>query len=422
MSKAITFYLVRHGQTYTNLRKMVIGGGGSAPLTPVGRQDAKYLGIGLTDVPFVAAYASPLERAQETAQLILGKRTVVLKTAEGLRDVRWGDFEGGLPEDLLNSAMIHKDDPLFPLGGLDTPDYQPPHNVESAYTFCRRLKQELHEIALRHSDTGGNILAVTHAALGSFLATLDPKTISKMDTTNVTRLPEVANTSVSIVTWQDGNFAIEQVNDLSYIEQGRNIVSARPPLTMFLFGDVETIFHSRGLLEGCSTSDLTEKGRKQAQNLANRYQLDYAAIYHSPLSRARELCQIVAADKTAPVCEIKNLRELFLAYWEAASPEALEASYPGLVAPLLEGGSELLDWNHPDGGEDGAEAAARLNEVVIALANRHEFEQKPIAVFTHPLVLKAFMARVFPEQDYTYSAEEPVVELCFQNEKLIIKK
>lgn len=75
-SDALYFYLVRHGQTYSNIKEMTIGGGGNAQLTTKGRYDARSLGLGLEDVDFIAGYSSTLGRAHETASNILTGRNM----------------------------------------------------------------------------------------------------------------------------------------------------------------------------------------------------------------------------------------------------------------------------------------------------------------------------------------------------------
>jgi probable phosphoglycerate mutase len=94
-TKTLRFYLVRHGQTYSNIKEMTIGGGGNAQLTPKGRYDASSLGLGLAEVEFIAGYSSTLGRAYETANQILRGRNMQVKQIDDLKDISWGDAEGG---------------------------------------------------------------------------------------------------------------------------------------------------------------------------------------------------------------------------------------------------------------------------------------------------------------------------------------
>ena len=65
------FVLVRHGQSTANVAK-IIAGHGAAPLTELGKEQAKSLGIKLLKmgVKFDAVYSSDLRRAFETATIL----------------------------------------------------------------------------------------------------------------------------------------------------------------------------------------------------------------------------------------------------------------------------------------------------------------------------------------------------------------
>ncbi|WP_336645451.1 histidine phosphatase family protein [Microbacterium sp. USHLN186] len=93
--------LVRHGQTDWNLDRR-IQGSTDIPLNDTGRADARAAAGALAGVRYDAIYASPLVRAQETAQIIaaeLGLDAPAL--TRGLREREFGDGEGMLVEDYL---------------------------------------------------------------------------------------------------------------------------------------------------------------------------------------------------------------------------------------------------------------------------------------------------------------------------------
>lgn len=93
--------LVRHGQTDWNLARR-IQGTTDIPLNDTGRADARTAAAALAGVEYDAIYASPLLRAQETAEIIaeeLGLAAPAL--TRGLRERTFGDGEGMLVEDYL---------------------------------------------------------------------------------------------------------------------------------------------------------------------------------------------------------------------------------------------------------------------------------------------------------------------------------
>ena len=85
-----SFCLIRHGETTANADGL-IAGITDVPLTASGRDQAR----ALSDVSWAKAitiYASPLSRAQQTAELAFPGRRIQLHS--GLRERDWGVFEG----------------------------------------------------------------------------------------------------------------------------------------------------------------------------------------------------------------------------------------------------------------------------------------------------------------------------------------
>jgi broad specificity phosphatase PhoE len=94
-------YLIRHGESEGNVRR-VFQGKLDMPLTALGRQQARTLGgwLAAHNVRPSAVYASPLQRAWQTAQLLAEQlRTPAgeqpeLTSAAGLREYDGGQLEG----------------------------------------------------------------------------------------------------------------------------------------------------------------------------------------------------------------------------------------------------------------------------------------------------------------------------------------
>lgn len=66
-------YLIRHGETDWN-KEFKIQGSSDIELNEYGRELAFITREGLRHIPFDIAYTSPLKRAKETAEIILGGR------------------------------------------------------------------------------------------------------------------------------------------------------------------------------------------------------------------------------------------------------------------------------------------------------------------------------------------------------------
>ena len=113
-------YLLRHGQTEFNVKKLVQGRCDS-PLTDVGRQQAAMAAAWLKAHGVVPdkVISSPLGRAMDTASLVatelLGQDAAV-EPCEGIIERSYGTFEEG-PHDALPTDVWDPGEDLVPFGG-----------------------------------------------------------------------------------------------------------------------------------------------------------------------------------------------------------------------------------------------------------------------------------------------------------------
>lgn len=113
-------YLLRHGQTEFNVKKLVQGRCDS-PLTDLGRQQAGMAAAWLNahDVLPDKVVSSPLGRAMDTAGLVatelLGAGAAV-EPCEGIIERCYGTFEEG-PHDALPTDVWDPGEDLVPFGG-----------------------------------------------------------------------------------------------------------------------------------------------------------------------------------------------------------------------------------------------------------------------------------------------------------------
>ena len=84
-------YLVRHGETAWTISEQYIGHA-DIPLTIKSENDAQALNSKLRNLNFLKVFASPLQRARETAELLgYGKS---LEIDNNLMEWNYGDYEG----------------------------------------------------------------------------------------------------------------------------------------------------------------------------------------------------------------------------------------------------------------------------------------------------------------------------------------
>ena len=91
--------LVRHGQTDWNLEGRWQGHA-DPPLNATGINQARKVAEDLAHTSFTAIYSSDLKRAKATAAAIANKQGLPLKSVKCLRELKMGDWEGKLLEEI----------------------------------------------------------------------------------------------------------------------------------------------------------------------------------------------------------------------------------------------------------------------------------------------------------------------------------
>ena len=148
-------YLLRHGQTEFNVKKLVQGRCDS-PLTDLGRQQAAKAAAWLKarDVTPDKVVSSPLSRAMATAPLPAGRlprpgADAAVEPCEGIIERCYGSFEGG-PHDALPTDVWDPGEDLIPFGG------------EGSQALQERMVSTLAN--LMSADDVETVLAVSHGS------------------------------------------------------------------------------------------------------------------------------------------------------------------------------------------------------------------------------------------------------------------
>ena len=161
MSRRGRLFMVRHGQTSANIEKVWHGSTDTA-LTDLGREQARRLGAHFQTIakPDVI-YASPLQRARDTAQAIADAHKLQLALDPRLQEFSLGEWEGIKFDDIetLHGASRHLyGDPHFAAPG-----------GESQHIVRKRMVEAIDEIIHRHPDE--TVVVVSHGtALGIAIA------------------------------------------------------------------------------------------------------------------------------------------------------------------------------------------------------------------------------------------------------------
>ncbi|MCG0276387.1 MAG: alpha-ribazole phosphatase [Thermosediminibacteraceae bacterium] len=158
---------------------------------------------------------------------------------------------------------------------------------------------------------------------------------------------------------------------------------------IFLIRHGETLWNKNFLYQGQKDIPLSEKGRLQAQRLAEVLKREtFDVVYSSDLKRAVETAEIIAAPHGLPVICTKELRELSFGKWEGHSYQDLEKKYF----------EEFHNWlrnpgdNKPPGGESLEELIQRVVGFAKLAARNHS--NKNILIVTHAGPIRAILMAV----------------------------
>lgn len=127
------------------------------PLNAYGRELAVITAKALEGVPFDAAFCSPLSRAKETAEIIVGDRNLQIKTDARLKEISFGRGEG------RNIPEIHESpaDPLYQF--FHVPEqFIPMEGGETFGEVYARSAAFVREQLLPLEKTCENVLVVAH--------------------------------------------------------------------------------------------------------------------------------------------------------------------------------------------------------------------------------------------------------------------
>lgn len=206
-------YFVRHGKTEWNLASRFQGGHGDSPLLPQSLEDIKKLGHFLKGTNFKAIYASPLQRAFNTAQGIDDAMNANLPVIidERLREFDLGDMEGQLFDEVAKKWPVEINN------FWHHPDQYDPTNVhgESYEHVIARGQDFAKEMANKYADDSDKILAVSHgAALSAIMGGLLGYPLK-----DVRKRGALSNTSLTILETKDHGQTFKPViwNETSFL-------------------------------------------------------------------------------------------------------------------------------------------------------------------------------------------------------------
>lgn len=241
--------LIRHGQTDWNLAHK-LQGSSDIPLNDTGRDQARAAAQTLREYAASAGFSwdgivcSPLARAQETAEIIAASLDLpLLGSYPGLAERSFLSHEGTPSNPALWESVMNETADIEPLG-----------------PFLERVEAAIRQIEQDHP--GLNLIIAVHGMVISRLV--------------------AARTGLPTDIPLNGS------------------ISELPPATgsLTLIRHGQTDWNKARLMQGTSDIPLNDTGRAQAHDTAAALQargLEYDVVVSSPLSRARETAEIIAA-------------------------------------------------------------------------------------------------------------------------------
>lgn len=157
MQNYCTIYLVRHGETEWNEKKL-IQGHSDIPLNVKGELQSKQLGEKLKNVHFEAVFSSDLIRAKRTAEIIILEKKLAVITTNTLRERMFGRFEGKHIDELrkiLGELILFSKERQKKLFGLN--------DIENDEEVIGRFIPFTREVAVAYQ--GKSVLVVSHGGL-----------------------------------------------------------------------------------------------------------------------------------------------------------------------------------------------------------------------------------------------------------------
>lgn len=201
----LKLYFVRHGETLSNTWH-TLQGWSDTPLTKAGIKQGKDLGKGLFNIPFLKIYTSTSERAYDTACYAKGNRDIEIIMNKGLKEMNFGTLE--CQSNTFKGCQTYIERVTYPWDKVDG------ENIDQ---LTKRMKKCVDEIVEANKQLDGNIMCVTHGlSILAAIRNVDEKMYDKCLHQEI----RFGNCSITIITWDNGKYMIEEINNEKYVNEG----------------------------------------------------------------------------------------------------------------------------------------------------------------------------------------------------------
>lgn len=149
-------FLIRHGATALTEESRFAGASSDVPLSDEGRRQAQQLAARLAGIDFAGIYASPLDRALDTARILAAPHELTINTVDALREIDHGHW------DALTRDEVERQFPEEYAAWEEDPFSFAPAGGETGLAVTARALPALLDIVRAHDDH--SVLVVSHKA------------------------------------------------------------------------------------------------------------------------------------------------------------------------------------------------------------------------------------------------------------------
>ncbi len=193
---------MRHAQAKNNVERILAGRTSGYPLTELGIKQAEKISDYLEPLNISHIYSSPIERAEQTANIVSKKLNLSYNIDKRLTEIDMGVFSG-----MFYEEMFAKHGNIF-LKFYEGHPIVEKNGIETFSSVKKRVIDMVDNCSTKHKDE--NILLVTH---------MDP--IKSMLSTVLQLKPEslyeliIRNASLTILKKEQSNLSLVAINSMS---------------------------------------------------------------------------------------------------------------------------------------------------------------------------------------------------------------
>lgn len=329
--------LVRHGLSTFNLEHRIQGRDDLSALAPEGTSQAHLSGVALQDVAFSHAYSSPLTRAKDTAEALLGATgsPTPIQLDGDLREVDLGPWSGLRRQDVKErypeQARTWQQAPhMLELEQADGSRFFP---LRDLMVQAGRFVDRLHATH-RHALVGGQTESVLVVGHNAILRALILQLLG-LNATGFRRL-RMDNASISVLNLSqaEGEPVAVQVESLNNsIHLGNGLPPSKGP-RLLLVRHGETDWNREGRFQGQIDIPLNSRGSNQARAASDFLSnVSIQRAYSSTMARPRQTAELIlACHPGVPLTTTPGLVEIGHGRWEGCLEEEIAEAWPELLA------------------------------------------------------------------------------------------